>query len=195
LLFTTWASGAASKIEARAKGAKEDGKITIEEYDEMLEEFKAKIEGFQEVVKTQEQKLYNLFEDVELNSKYQKTHDYFIEILKIIMYDKEKDYPEVIANFTKAIDNEKFINGHQQAFEDREKRLERAYQEKLMQAIKERKRKEALLEEEYQKELREYEIELEAYKLQIEQRKSKNFFKKLFSDELPEPPKKPIRKN
>lgn len=169
------------KIEDSAKA---DNHITMEEYNQLLDEFKEQISEY-------EKKLYNLFKDAELNCKYQKTHDNFIEILGIIMEDKEDEYPEVIENFTKHIDNENFINGHKLALEKRAERLEKKKQEEEAK----RQEEEAKQEAAYQEELREYERDLELYKLKIEQQKSKGFFKKMFAKEdMPNPPEKPVRK-
>ena len=57
----------------------------------------------------------NLLTDAELGCKFKKTEEIFLEILRVIMYDLEKDYPEIINNFTKAIDTDEFINSHQLA--------------------------------------------------------------------------------
>lgn len=197
-IINGWARGTAQRMEEEAKS---DGNITKEE-QERIEAFKKDKEKliatitkkYKKEIAQYKQQIHNVINDVELDCKYQKTHDYFVDIVKIIMNDSEKDNPEVIANFTQFIDNEEFIEGHVQALKKKEERLKREEQEELIRLKKEREEKEAQLEKEYQQELREYELELEAYKLQIEQRKSKGFFKKLLSAELPEPPKKPVRR-
>lgn len=109
--------------------------------------------------------IYNLISDTELNSNLRRTEEIFVSIIKIIMFDLEFDNLEVIENLNKFIDNEDFINGHDIAVKKREERLD----------------------DEYVKLLKEYEIEVDEYKLRLEERKSKGFFSKLFSEEIVKP--------
>lgn len=138
----------------------EDNRISIEEYQRVVKE----LEEHQEII-------YNLISDTELHSKFRKTEEIFVSIIKIIMFDLEYDNNEIFENLNKFIDNEKFIEGHEDALRLRKERLEK----------------------EYQNELEKYEIELKDYKIQLENHKSKGFFKKLVSS-VEEPPKKPKRR-
>lgn len=138
----------------------EDNRISIEEYQRVVKE----LEEHQEII-------YNLISDTELHSKFRKTEEIFVSIIKIIMLDLEFDNKEILENLNKFIDNEKFIEGHEDALMRRQKRLDK----------------------EYQKELEKYEIELKDYKIRLEHHKSKGFFKKLVSS-VEEPPEKPKRR-
>ncbi len=138
----------------------EDNSVSIEEYQRLADELKE----YEDIV-------YNLISDTELNSKFRKTEEIFVSIIKIIMLDLEFDNKEVFENLNNFIDNEKFIEGHERALEKRQERLNKEYEE----------------------ELKEYEIELKDYQIQLEHHNSKGFFKKLLNT-LPEPPIKPERR-
>tara|TARA_R110001632_G_scaffold213248_1_gene339468 strand:- start:1450 stop:1986 length:537 start_codon:yes stop_codon:yes gene_type:complete len=138
----------------------EDNKISVEEYKRVVKE----LEEHQEII-------YNLISDTELHSKFRKTEEIFVSIIKIIMFDLEFDNKEIFENLNLFIDNEKFIEGHETALKKRKKRLENEYDEELKQ----------------------YEIELKDYKIQLDHHKSQNFFKKLINS-VAEPPKKPQRR-
>jgi FtsZ-binding cell division protein ZapB len=92
-------------------------------------------------------------------------------IIEIIMLDLESDYPEVINNFTSAIDTEKFIQSHQEAIQKRKDRLENEYQEKLER----------------------YKEKLKLYEEKVQEQRSKSFFKRILSEDI-EKPRKPIRR-
>tara|TARA_R110002073_G_scaffold312586_3_gene484108 strand:- start:355 stop:891 length:537 start_codon:yes stop_codon:yes gene_type:complete len=139
----------------------EDNKISIEEYQRVVKE----LEEHQEII-------YNLISDTELHSKFRKTEEIFVSIIKIIMFDLEFDNKEIFENLNQFIDNEKFIEGHENALKRRKDRLEK----------------------EYEDELKQYEIELKDYQIQLEHHNSQNFFKKLVSS-VSEPPKKPKRRD
>tara|TARA_R110001606_G_scaffold399236_1_gene582613 strand:- start:1223 stop:1759 length:537 start_codon:yes stop_codon:yes gene_type:complete len=139
----------------------EDNKISIEEYQRVVKE----LEEHQEII-------YNLISDTELHSKFRKTEEIFVSIIKIIMFDLEFDNKEIFENLNQFIDDEKFIEGHENALKRRKDRLE----------------------EEYEDELKQYEIELKDYQIQLEHHNSQNFFKKLVSS-VSEPPKKPKRRD
>ncbi len=139
----------------------EDNKISIEEYQRVVKE----LEEHQEII-------YNLISDTELHSKFRKTEEIFVSIIKIIMFDLEFDNKEIFENLNQFIDNEKFIEGHENALKRRKDRLE----------------------QEYEDELKQYEIELKDYQIQLEHHNSQNFFKKLVSS-VSEPPKKPKRRD
>ena len=139
----------------------EDNKISIEEYQRVVKE----LEEHQEII-------YNLISDTELHSKFRKTEEIFVSIIKIIMFDLEFDNKEIFENLNQFIDNEKFIEGHENALKRRKDRLE----------------------EEYEDELKQYEIELKDYQIQLDHHNSQNFFKKLVSS-VSEPPKKPKRRD
>ena len=79
----------------------EDNRISIEEYQRVVKE----LEEHQEII-------YNLISDTELHSKFRKTEEIFVSIIKIIMFDLEFDNKEILENLNKFIDNEKFIEGH-----------------------------------------------------------------------------------
>lgn len=138
----------------------EDNKISIEEYQRVV----AELEEHQEII-------YNLISDTELNSKFRKTEEIFVSIIKIIMLDLEFDNKEIFENLNEFIDNEKFIQGHENALKKRQERLGK----------------------EYQDELKEYEIKLKDYQIELEHHKSKSFFKKLMNS-VAEPPKKPEKR-
>jgi hypothetical protein len=139
----------------------EDNKISIEEYQRVVTE----LEEHQEL-------FYNLISDTELHSKFRKTEEIFVSIIKIIMFDLEFDNKEVFENLNQFIDNEKFIEGHENALKRRKERLEKEHEEELKQ----------------------YEIELKDYKIQLDHHNSQSFFKKLVSS-VSEPPKKPKRRD
>ena len=139
----------------------EDNKISIEEYQRVVKE----LEEHQEII-------YNLISDTELHSKFRKTEEIFVSIIKIIMFDLEFDNKEIFENLNQFIDNEKFIEGHENALKRRKERLEKEYEEELKQ----------------------YEIELKDYKIQLDHHNSQSFFKKLVSS-VSEPPKKPKRRD
>lgn len=100
-----------SFIEAKNNG------ITDEEYDKLYEQY----DYYSELV-------YNVLNDSELGCNLKKTEIYFLEIIKILMFDEEHDYSEQIQSFTKAIDNMEFINSYEEAIQLRDKRLEIEYQ-------------------------------------------------------------------
>mgnify|MGYP003603875848 CR=1 FL=1 len=115
----------------------------------------------------------NLLTDAELGCKFKRTEEIFLEIIRVIMYDKEKDYQEMISNFTKAIDNEEFITSHDLAVKKREERLDK----------------------EYEDEMKSYEIKMTKYRQQNEDYNSKNFLSKMFSNvSKPILPNHPIRR-
>jgi len=138
----------------------EDNKISLEEYKRVV----AELEEYQELV-------HNLISDTELNSKYRKTEEIFVSIIKLIMLDLEFDNKEIFENLNDFIDNEDFIKGHEKALERRKERLNKEYEE----------------------ELKKYEIQLKDYQIQLNHHNSKGFFNKLFSS-LAEPPKKPQKR-
>lgn len=139
----------------------EDNKISIEEYNRVVEE----LEEHQEII-------HNLISDTELHSKFRKTEEIFVSIIKIIMLDLEYDNKEIFENLNLFIDNEKFIEGHENSLKKREVRLDKEYEEELKQ----------------------YEIELKDYQVQLEHHNSKSFFKKLVNSISSEPPTKPKRR-
>lgn len=115
----------------------------------------------------------NLLTDAELGCKFKRTEEIFLEIIRVIMYDKEKDYQEMISNFTKAIDNEEFIASHDLAVKKRDERLDKEYEEKM----------------------KSYEIQMTKYRQQVEEHNSKNFLSKMFSsDSKPVLPNHPMRR-
>lgn len=113
----------------------------------------------------------NLLTDAELGCKYKKTEEIFLYVIRIIMYDVEHDYREIIDNFTKAIDTQEFIDSHEVADLKRNMRLDKEYAE----------------------EMKTYEHQMFDYRRQISEYKSKNFFSKIFSEE-PLEPLKPVRR-
>lgn len=114
----------------------------------------------------------NLLTDAELGCKFKKTEEIFLYIIRIIMYDVESDYREIIDNFTKAIDSQEFIDSHEIADKKREDRLDKEHAE----------------------DMKSYEVEMFDYRRKISEHKSKNFFSKMFADE-PVEPEKPIRRD
>lgn len=137
-----------------------DNKISIEEYQRVV----AELEEHQEIV-------YNLISDTELNSKFRKTEEIFVAIIKIIMLDLEHDNKEIFDNLNKFIDNEEFIKGYEEALEKRSERLQKEYEQELIK----------------------YEEELKDYQIQLQHHNSKSFFKKLTSS-VAEPPQKPQKR-
>jgi hypothetical protein len=113
----------------------------------------------------------NLLTDAELGCKYKKTEEIFLYVIRIIMYDVEYDYREIIDNFTKAIDTQEFIDSHEVAESKRNIRLDKEYAE----------------------EMKTYEVEMFDYRRKISEHKSKNFFSKIFAEE-PIEPLKPVRR-
>ncbi|WP_290698214.1 hypothetical protein [Lacinutrix sp.] len=140
----------------RQEQALVDNVVTKEEYNLLAEE-KAEYEEM----------IHNLLSDTELNSKFRKTEEIFVSIIRIIMFDLEFDYSEVFKNLNQFIDNEKFFEGHEKALNLRKERIER----------------------EYQIELENYENEIIVYKERVKEQKSKGFFKRLISEEIPLPVK------
>ncbi len=96
--------------------AKNNG-ITNEEYDKLYEQY----DYYSELV-------YNILNDSELGCNFKKTEIYFLEIIKILMFDEEHDYSEQIQSFTKAIDNMEFINSYEEAVQLRENRLDKEFE-------------------------------------------------------------------
>lgn len=139
--------------------AKEDG-ITIEEYNELYDDY----DYFSNLVA-------NLLNDAELECEFKKTEVYFLEVIRIIMFDLENDHKEQIRSFTKAIDNLEFINSYENAIQEREKRLD----------------------DEYKEILKDYHIKLQQYNQQLKDYNSKNFLSKAFADK-PIEPIKPVRR-
>ncbi len=139
--------------------AKNDG-ITKEEYDKVYAEY----EYFSDLVA-------NLLGDAELGCKFKRTEEIFLDIMRIFLFDLEKDNREIIDNFTKAIDSEDFIKSHEMAIKKREERLDKEYAEKL----------------------KEYEIEMNDYTNRLKEHNSKNFLSK-WLDDKPIEPKKPERR-
>ena len=113
----------------------------------------------------------NLLTDAELGCKFKKTEEIFLYVIRIIMYDVESDYREIIDNFTKAFDNQEFIDSHELAEKRREDRLDKEHAEAM----------------------KSYEVEMFDYRREIAEHKSKNFFSKMFADE-PIEPIKPVRR-
>ncbi|AIG30287.1 hypothetical protein IA01_07295 [Flavobacterium psychrophilum] len=140
--------------------AKEDG-ITIEEYNELYDDY----DYFSSLVA-------NLLNDAELECEFKKTEVYFLEIIRIIMFDLEKDHKEQIRSFTKAIDNIEFISSYENAIQEREKRLE----------------------DEYREILKDYHLKLQQYNQKLKDYNSKNFLSKAFADKPIEPIKPERRK-
>lgn len=139
-----------------------DGQVTKEEYLQLhddFEEYKRKVD--------------NVLYDTELGCKLKRTEEVFIMIVKIIMFDLEYDYQEVISNFTKAIDTEEFIKLHDLGVQEREQRLD----------------------EEYNVELEVYNEEMAKYNEKIKERKSKGVLSRIFSSEEIVEPKKPERRD
>lgn len=141
--------------------ALEDNKIDEKELSQLLE-----------INEEYTTKVNNLLYDTELGCKFKRTEEIFIMIVEIIMLDLENDYTEIIENFTKAIDTEKFIESHDTAIKLREERLDK----------------------EYQDDLNEYQAQLIEYQNKIKEQKSKGFFKRLLAEEISEP-QKPERRN
>lgn len=143
--------------------------------EKALEENKIDDKELEEILRINEEyttRVNNLLYDTELGCKFKKTEDIFIMIVEIIMLDLEYEYPEIISNFTRAIDTEAFIEAHEMSIKKRQDRLE----------------------QEYQKELIEYKEEFEIYRQRLEAKKSKGFLSRLFSEDIQEPVK-PIRKS
>ena len=149
-------SAIASESKSKRDNAIADGQISKEEYDELYENFSE--------YKT---RINNLLYDTELGCKLKSTEDIFLMIIEIIMFDLEYDYPEVIQNFTKIIDTEELVRGHELALKKRDERLEM----------------------EYQNELEVYNSEMLEYNNKIKEKKSKNFFARLVSEEIIAPTK------
>lgn len=139
----------------------EDSKIDIEEYNRVCNE----LDEYQEIVQ-------NLISDTELGSKFRRTEEIFVSIIKIIMFDLEFDNKEIFENLCNFIDNENFIKGHDEALRKRELRLDK----------------------EFQKEILKYEEELQEYELKLKAHNSKGFFNKMLSSGIGEPPIKPKRR-
>lgn len=140
----------------------EDGKIDKDEYNRVCNE----LDEYQDMI-------YNLISDTELSSKFRKTEEYFVSIIKVIMLDLEFDYKEVFENLCNFIDNEDFISGHENAIKKREERLDKEYEEALNK----------------------YDLELKEYEIQLKAHNSKGFFKKLVSSNTAiQPPKRPVRR-
>ncbi|MFL0104130.1 hypothetical protein [Tenacibaculum maritimum] len=115
----------------------------------------------------------NLISDTELGSKFKQTEEIFVLIIKIIMFDLEFDYKEVLDNLCNFIDNEDFINNHGKALSMREERLD----------------------EEYKEAMKKYKEELAQYEMKIKAHNSKGFFKKIISSGIKDPmPVKPKRR-
>jgi len=72
----------------------EDNKISLEEYKRVV----AELEEYQELV-------HNLISDTELNSKYRKTEEIFVSIIKLIMLDLEFDNKEIFENLNILLKN------------------------------------------------------------------------------------------
>lgn len=153
-------------MTAESKRINEEAKENIKNIDE--KELQSILEINEEYVT----RVNNLLYDTELGCKFKRTEEIFLMIVEIIMLDLEKDYSEIITNFTKAIDSEEFINLHDLAVKKREERIDKEFAEIM----------------------KEYEIEMTAYRNKVEEHKSKNFFSKIFADE-PIEPEKPIRRS
>ncbi len=153
-------------MTAESKRINEEAKENIKNIDE--KELQSILEINEEYVT----RVNNLLYDTELGCKFKRTEEIFLMIVEIIMLDLEKDYTEIISNFTKAIDSEEFINLHDLAVKKREERIDKEFAE-IMKG---------------------YEIEMTAYRNKLEEHKSKNFFSKIFADE-PIEPEKPIRRS
>ena len=91
--------------------AKKNG-ITQEEYDTLYNEY----DYFSGLVN-------NLLGDAELGCKFKQTEEIFLDIMRIFLFDLEKDNREIIDNFTRAIDSEEFIRLHLLAVKKREERF------------------------------------------------------------------------
>lgn len=112
--------GYAQESKQRRQKALADNHISKKEYDELyneMTEYRSQVE--------------NLLFDTELGSKFRETEEAFLTIVKIIMYDLEHDFEEVIQNFNKVIDSEEFIENHKRALAKREERLDREFEEEM----------------------------------------------------------------
>lgn len=98
---------------------KMDG-ITKEEYDKVYAEY----EYFSDLVA-------NLLGDAELGCKFKRTEEIFLDIMRIFLFNLEKDNREIIDNFTKAIDSEDFIKSHEMAIKKEKKDQIRNMQKSL----------------------------------------------------------------
>lgn len=140
--------------------AKTNG-VTQEEYDILYEEY----EFFSGLVS-------NLLDDAELNCKFKRTEEIFLDIMRVFLLDLEKDNREIIDNFTRVIDSDEFIKSHEIAIKLREERLDKEFAEIL----------------------KKHEIEMMEYRKKLEEHRSKNFFSKMFANE-PTAPEKPTRRS
>lgn len=139
-----------------------DDQVTKEEYEQLhsdFEEYKSKVD--------------NILYDTELGCNLKRTEEIFIMVVKIIMFDLEYDYQEVIRNFTNAIDTEEFVKLHDVAVQKREQRLD----------------------EEHAINLNVYEEEMVLYNEKIKDKKSKSFLSRIFSSEEIIEPIKPERRD
>ena len=82
-------------------------------------------------LKEYEGQIQNVLSGADLGNKFKGTDTAFNSVIKIIMFNLEDDYREVISNFNRVIDNEEFIRSHEEALEKREKRLDREYEDEL----------------------------------------------------------------
>lgn len=73
----------------------EDNKIDKIEYQRVCDE----LDEYQEIV-------HNLISDTELDSKFRRTEEIFVSIIKIIMFNLEYDNKEIFENLCKFIDNQ-----------------------------------------------------------------------------------------
>lgn len=140
--------------------AKTNG-VTQEEYDILYEEY----EFFSGLVS-------NLLDDAELNCKFKRTEEIFLDIMRVFLLDLEKDNREIIDNFTRVIDSDEFIKSHELAIQKREERLDK----------------------EHFNDIEAYEIEMNTYRIKLEEYNSKNFLSKIFTAKEPTAPEKPIRR-
>lgn len=122
-------------------------------------------------VKEYEKQINNILSGADLGNKFTGTDTAFNSIIKVIMFNLEDDYREVIENFNSAIDNEEFIRSHEAAMELRQKRLDAEYEAAMQQ----------------------YKIELKEYEAQEAERANSGLFKRMLSKKE-NPPVKPKRR-
>lgn len=141
----------AEESQQKRQKALADNHISKKEYDEL----------YNEMIEYRTQ-VENLLLDTELGNKFRETGEAFLTVVKIIMFDLEYDFEEVIHNFTRFIDSEEFIESHKKALQQRELRIDKEFEESM----------------------KIYENELKSYR-------SQGFLKQVFSSE-PVKPKRRI---
>ena len=122
-------------------------------------------------LKEYESQIQNILTGADLGNKFKGTDAAFNSVIKIIMFNLEDDYREVISNFNRVIDNENFILSHEAALEKRSQRLDAEYEEALAQ----------------------YQIALKNYEELEQERNESGLFKRMLSRKEA-PPAKPVRR-